>query len=81
VRPGWTAYVVLAALAAVTWRAARSYLAGALLAVLGTTLLVHGAFFGAGRYSLVVFPLMAACAGALLTAQAPKRDTDPHAPD
>lgn len=45
------------------------------VAVLGTTALVHAAFFGAGRYSLVVLPFVAALAAAALTAAARARDT------
>ncbi|MCU0654774.1 MAG: glycosyltransferase family 39 protein [Polyangiaceae bacterium] len=81
-RGGWMAYVALAALAGVRWGQDRHhFLAGALLSVLGSTLVVHGVFFGAGRYSLVVFPLIAACTGALLTGEPQPRDTAPHAPD
>ncbi|RYE93775.1 MAG: hypothetical protein EOO75_03625 [Myxococcales bacterium] len=83
VRPGWVAYALLAALAALVWASGRprSFVAAALFAVLGTTLAVHAAFFGAGRYSLVVFPLMASAVGALLTARPRQGDTAPHAPD
>jgi hypothetical protein len=81
-RGGWVAYVVLAALAGVRWARERGFFpAGALAGALGTTLLVHAIFFGAGRYGLVVSPLIAACAGALLTKTGPRRDTAAHAPD
>ncbi|MCS6899172.1 MAG: hypothetical protein NZX77_05300, partial [Polyangiaceae bacterium] len=81
-RSGWMAYVVLTVLAAVRWgRDRRCFPAGALVGVLGTTLLVHGVFFGAGRYGLVVSPLIAACAGALLTKTGSRGDTEGHAPD
>ncbi len=83
VRPGWIAYVVLAALAALTWHAGRPrpFVAAALFAVLGSTILVHAAFFGAGRYSLVVFPILASAVGALLTARPDQSDTARHALD
>jgi hypothetical protein len=81
-RGGWLAYVVLTALAGLRWgRDRRFFPAGALVAALGTTILVHAIFFGAGRYGLVVSPLIAVCAGALLTKTAPRRDTAAHAPD
>jgi hypothetical protein len=81
-RGGWMAYVVLAALAGGRWARERGFFpAGALAGALGTTLLVHAVFFGAGRYGLVVSPLIAACAGALLTKTGPRRDTAAHAPD
>lgn len=81
-RGGWLAYVVLTALAGLRWgRERRFFPAAALVAALGTTILVHAIFFGAGRYGLVVSPLIAVCAGALLTKTAPRRDTAAHAPD
>lgn len=81
-RGGWLAYVVLTALAGLRWgRDRRFFPAAALVAALGTTILVHAIFFGAGRYGLVVSPLIAVCAGALLTKTAPRRDTAAHAPD
>ena len=43
--------------------------------VLGTAI-VHAAFFGAGRYSLVCFPALAALAGTALTAESGVGDTD-----
>jgi hypothetical protein len=42
--------------------------------VLGTAI-VHAAFFGAGRYSLVCFPALAALAGTALTAESGVGDT------
>jgi hypothetical protein len=39
-------------------------LASGTIAVLAATMVTHAAFFGAGRYSLVVFPLVAALAAA-----------------
>jgi uncharacterized protein YqgC (DUF456 family) len=82
-RPGYLAYLALAALGALCWWASprRPALVGALAAVVGTTALVHGAFFGAGRYSLVVFPFVAACAAGLLTGLPARGDTAPHAAD
>jgi hypothetical protein len=74
---GFAAYLALAALAllqsrrplgppAMPWLAAASLL---------STALVHAAFFGAGRYSMPVFPFVAACAGTLLTGQHRRGDT------
>lgn len=91
-RPGWMAYVVLTLLAAHhgVRRRPGELVAASCAAVLGTTLLVHAVFFGAGRYSLVVFPLLSAVAGlllapraavGLLTGPAPGGDTGHHAPD
>ena len=48
---------------------------GGTLAVVGTTALVHAAFFGAGRYSLVTLPFVAALSAAALTAVSRARDT------
>ena len=46
----------------------------AVATVLGTAL-THAIFFGAGRYSLVCFPALAALAGTVLTRQYEPRDT------
>lgn len=51
------------------------------IAVVSTTALVHAVFFGAGRYSLPVFPFVALCAGGLLTGLPQRGDTWRHAPD
>lgn len=72
----------LAVLAWLRWRKTPDFFpAAALGAVLWTTLLVHAVFFGAGRYGLVVFPMIATCTGALLTAVPWKGDTEKHAAD
>lgn len=42
-------------------------------ACVGVTAVVHAVFFGAGRYSLVTFPLLAVAAGTVLT---PRRSSD-----
>lgn len=56
----WVAYVALAALGvmrgAALWRG--STLVASTVAVVASTLAVHAVFFGAGRYSLVVFPFV-----------------------
>ena len=63
----WLSYVGLTLAAALAGRglAQRPALALGASAV-GTALLTHAVFFGAGRYSLVVFPLVAAMAGTAL---------------
>lgn len=82
-RPGYLAYLALGLLGGLSWWASprRPALVGALGAAIGTTALVHGAFFGAGRYSLVVFPFVTACAAGLLTGLPARGDTAPHAAD
>jgi 4-amino-4-deoxy-L-arabinose transferase-like glycosyltransferase len=40
------------------------------------TAVIHAVFFGAGRYSVVCFPALAALAGTVLTAANPARDTE-----
>jgi 4-amino-4-deoxy-L-arabinose transferase-like glycosyltransferase len=52
-----------------------SLVVGGALAVVGTTALVHAAFFGAGRYSLVALPFVTALGAAALTLTARARDT------
>lgn len=59
----------------------RPTLWGATLGALGTTMFAHAVFFGAGRYSMVVFPLVTALAfcqggGDFLTATVRGRDTE-----
>lgn len=49
------------------------------VAALGATMLTHAVFFGAGRYSLVVFPLAAAAAGLALAQRDPSRFDIPRA--
>ncbi len=64
----WVSYVALAVLVALSGRAAGTRPALVLgAAVLATSVLTHAVFFGAGRYSLVVFPLVAAMAGTALS--------------
>lgn len=72
------ASVAFVALLGLLWlrRPSRANLAvGGAVAVLGTTLLVHAVFFGAGRYSLVTLPFVAALAAAALTGVSRARDT------
>ncbi|MDI1449606.1 glycosyltransferase family 39 protein [Polyangium sp. 6x1] len=62
------AWVAYAALVVAALFGGRSLLRGPVLpaasvAVLGATLLTHAVFFGAGRYGLVTFPLIAGMAG------------------
>lgn len=65
-RPAWVGYVGITIVAALLgrrlWRHAPALLAGGTLAL---TALVHAAFFGAGRYSLVCFAVLPALAGAV----------------
>jgi hypothetical protein len=77
VRPAFIAHLGLVVAAALFGRrlAARPVLALAAGTVLGTAL-VHAAFFGAGRYSLVCFPALAALAGTALTGESGVGDTD-----
>lgn len=63
----WLSYVGLTLAAALAGRGLAQRPALALgAAAVGTALLTHAVFFGAGRYSLVVFPLVAAMAGTAL---------------
>lgn len=68
---GWVAYVGLVFAAAARgpegWREQPAALAAG--AAVAATALVHAVFFGAGRYSLVCMPLMAALAGTVVTLQ------------
>jgi len=65
---GWPAYLVLATLAALaSWAVlarpgSESLLLGWTAAVIGATAVTHAAFFGAGRYGLVVVPFISALA-------------------
>lgn len=68
---GWIAYVALVvvlALLGVRALARAPVLAPATAAVIAATALVHAAFFGAGRYGLVVVPLVTALAFAAVRA-------------
>ena len=60
----WIAYVALAVAALLRGRALLRgpVLASATIAALVATIATHAVFFGAGRYSLVLFPLLAALA-------------------
>ncbi|EYF08947.1 ArnT family glycosyltransferase [Chondromyces apiculatus] len=60
----WIGYVVLLGLFLLHGRAllGAPVLTLCALSVLGTTLLTHAAFFGAGRYALVTFPLLSGLA-------------------
>lgn len=61
---GWVAYAALVVVALMRGRAflRGPVLASATVAVLLATIAIHAVFFGAGRYSLVVFPLLTALA-------------------
>lgn len=75
-RAAWVSYLVLIALAALSARGRPAHVPAALsAAVVAMTALTHALFFGAGRYSLVCYPLLAALAGASLTPSAPASDT------
>jgi hypothetical protein len=66
----WPSFLGLAAVLALRGRALGRdpvALPAALVALVATGL-SHAVFFGAGRYSLVVFPFVTALAGGLLTA-------------
>lgn len=65
--------VVLALLGRVLVRSA--LVAPAALAVVASTAAFHAIFFGAGRYSMVVFPFVTALAGGLLTRNGERGDT------
>ncbi len=71
----WIAYVVLAVATALLGRRLIERPAlGLGVAVLAATLVTHAAFFGAGRYSLVVFPLVAAMAGTAIVGRREAED-------
>jgi 4-amino-4-deoxy-L-arabinose transferase-like glycosyltransferase len=61
---GWIAYAALPVAALLRGRSLWTgpVLASAAVVVLAATLVTHAVFFGAGRYSLVVFPLVTALA-------------------
>jgi 4-amino-4-deoxy-L-arabinose transferase-like glycosyltransferase len=64
---GWVAYLALVVGAVLLRGELTRHPPAALAAVaVGTTALTHAVFFGAGRYSLVCFALMAALAGSVL---------------
>jgi len=77
-RAGWISHVGLVAAALLFGRRVvdkpAAFLAAATVAA---TALTHAAFFGAGRYSLVCFPAIAALAGTVLTRRDAPGDTGP----
>lgn len=75
-RAGWISYIGLAIAALLLGRrlADRPTAAIAAVTVLGTAV-THAVFFGAGRYSLVCFPALAALAGTVLTRRDAPGDT------
>ena len=81
--PAWVAIVLLCVSAALLGRRLLDHPpAGLCLGALVATLLTHAVFFGAGRYSLPCFPLIAALAGTFLTLRPGPGDTssDPKEP-
>jgi 4-amino-4-deoxy-L-arabinose transferase-like glycosyltransferase len=78
VRAAWVAHIgLLAGAALLGRRLAGRPVAGLAVATLLSTAIAHGVFFGAGRYSLVCFPALAALAGTVLTAANSPVDTGP----
>ena len=77
-RAGWVAHLGLVVAASLFGRRVvdkpAAFLAAATVA---GTALTHAAFFGAGRYSLVCFPAIAALAGTVLTRRDAPGDTGP----
>jgi hypothetical protein len=62
----WCAYVTVVLQASLLGRTLRTHRAAAVLAaIVALTLITHAVFFGAARYAMVCFPLMAAVAGSL----------------
>jgi 4-amino-4-deoxy-L-arabinose transferase-like glycosyltransferase len=89
---GSHAYLAVLALAIVLSMLGRTLLCGptllgASLAAILATAAAHSIFFGSGRYSMVVFPLVTVLAVAALTGPSPGSDNDPseeepeYAPD
>ena len=77
----WIAYVALVVVALLRGRALvrGPVLFGATAATVAATIATHAVFFGAGRYSLVVFPLVAALAAlAFAPARADLGETSPR---
>jgi hypothetical protein len=74
-RPAWVSYLALAALSLIPRGSGERepFVASAASAVLVATLVTHAVFFGAGRYSLIVFPLL--CGAAALALE--RRDQAP----
>jgi len=69
-RSGWIAYLGVVVLALLLGRRLLSHLPGGLgAAVVAATALTHAVFFGAGRYSLLCFPLLSALAGCAFRSQ------------
>ncbi len=75
-RHGWIAYAALAVAALLRGRALWKgpVLPSSAVTVLLATMATHAVFFGAGRYSLVVFPLLAALAPLALAKEAAPHD-------
>lgn len=73
-RSAWIGYVGLAvAIALLGRRVTQHPPAAAVLAVLATTAIVHAVFFGAGRYSLVCYPVLCSLAGCVVAPSRPLR--------
>jgi 4-amino-4-deoxy-L-arabinose transferase-like glycosyltransferase len=63
----WCAYLVLVVQAVLLGRTLRAHRSAAVLAALvAVTLVTHAVFFGAARYAMVCFPLMAAVGGCVM---------------
>ncbi len=72
----WVAYLGVAVCAGLLGRRlADDPPASLAAAVVGTTALCHAVFFGAGRYGMLSYPLLAALAGSLLTRAGRAGDT------
>jgi hypothetical protein len=77
VRSAWIAHIGLVVAAGLLGRRLVDRPVAALAAsTVLVTALTHAVFFGAGRYSLVCFPALAALAGTALTAEEELGDTD-----
>jgi hypothetical protein len=75
-KAAWVAYLGVVFLSA--WLGVRLWRNGpaaAAAAIVGATAVTHAVFFGAGRYSLVCYPALAALAGAALTSKRRAGDT------
>jgi hypothetical protein len=73
-RPAWVAYVALVAVTVLRGRSLGRDVGLAALApaAVAATALVHAIYFGSGRYSLVIFPLMTALAATSRRGTAPR---------
>jgi hypothetical protein len=75
-RAGWVAHVGLAVAALLFGRRLAEKPAALIAAsTVAATALTHAVFFGAGRYSLICFPAVAALAGTVLTGRDAPGDT------